>query len=133
MKNGQLLLIITFLFIIDVGLISAQDFSVYTSQQVVGSTWYLEVMVDRLTTTTDRYANAQLAFQFGSESGLDFTNPPSDESNGWTNLTASYGTPIITTTNFGSGNTTFPKYIFIRFYNIPAYSCCLDWASQRSS
>jgi hypothetical protein len=129
MKNKITLLIIISLFLSYANITFGQNFSVSTNQSVSGGTWYLEVIVERVTSTTDRFSNASLAFEFGSQSGLNFTNAPSDASSGWTNLTTSYGSPDIMTTNFGNGNSTFPKYVYINLSNSPSWANCIDWAS----
>ena len=129
MKKKNTLWIITILIVISSGFATGQDFTVSTNQSVVGGTWYLEVLVSNVSSSANRYANGQFSLQFGPTSGLDFTNAPTNGSSGWTNLTAQYGTATINTTNFGSGNTTFPKYVAINFFNVPQYSDCVDWGT----
>jgi hypothetical protein len=106
----------------------AQDFRVHTQQYLVGGQWYLEVLVDRTGSTTNRYLRVSLAFEFNPASGLDFTNAPLNASSGWTDLTFYYGSPSITTQNFGAGNPVFPKYAFFDFLYAPvSWSDCVSW------
>jgi hypothetical protein len=121
----------TFLFVLatlSTQLCVAQDFLVYTQQSIVGDHWYLEVLVQRTGAAADRYLRTSLAFEFGVLSGLDLTNPPTDASSEWTDLTSAYGSPDITTQNFGVGNPVFPKYAFVDFYSAPfSWSNCVSW------